>query len=196
MLTTLRTLCLIVLISLLGACQKGPSFSGLDISGANYGKDFSLKDTEGQTRRLADFRGRVVVLFFGYTQCPDVCPTNLSTLAQVMKQLGDDSNKVQVLFMTVDPERDTPELLRQYVPSFDPRFLGLYSDAQGTATVASEFKVFYKKNPGTSPDSYTVDHTAGTYIFDPQGRLRLYEKHGETPERLSADIRMLLQVGK
>lgn len=131
---------------------------------------------------MADFRGKAVVIFFGYTQCPDVCPTTLTGMAEAVKLVGADAAKVQVLFVTVDPERDTQELLAQYVPVFNPGFLGLYADAQAIAGTAQDFRVFYKKQPGSTPTTYTVDHSAGSYVYDPQGRLRLYIKHGEKPE--------------
>lgn len=186
--------CLALFLSLLAACggpEKAP-FHGTDISGATFGKDFRLNDAAGKPKSLADFRGKVVTLFFGYTQCPDVCPTNLSAMAAVMKKLGPEADKVQVLFVTVDPERDTPELLTAYVPAFDPRFLALMGDAAATAATAKEFKIFYQKQKGGTPDTYTMDHSAGTYVFDPQGRLRLLEKHGETVDNLAADLRLLL----
>jgi len=169
------------------------SFRNTDITGADYGRDFSLTDQNGQVRTLADFKGKVVTIFFGYTQCPDVCPTNLSTMAAAVKQLGPDAAKVQVLFVTVDPERDTPELLRNYVPAFDPTFLGLYGDATQTAEVAKEFKIIYRKSGDTSGPNYTVDHSAGTYVFDPQGRLRLYVRHGTSVDDIVADLRLLLK---
>lgn len=179
---------------LLGACGGGADtrFANTDITGVDYGKDFALADHSGKPRRLADFRGKVVSLFFGYTQCPDVCPTTLTTMAQVMKLLGDDAGRVQVAFVTVDPERDSQDLLAQYVPAFHPDFIGLRGDAGATRSIAQDFKVFYQKVPGKTETSYTVDHTAGTYLFDPQGRLRLYVKHGEAAEGIAADIRLLL----
>lgn len=189
-----RFLALLCALPLLAACSDAgkPAFHGTDITGATFGKDFHLADPAGKMRSLADFRGKVVTLFFGYTQCPDVCPTNLSSMAMVMKSLGPEADKVQVLFMTVDPERDTPELLAAYVPAFDKRFLGLLADPAVTAATAKDFKVFYQKQKGSTPGSYTVDHTAGTYVYDPQGRLRLLERHGETVENLAADLRLLL----
>jgi len=190
----LRVLLLVAALAMT-ACSPADapaSFRNTDITGADYGRDFALTDHNGQPRTLADYRGKVVTVFFGYTQCPDVCPTNLSTMAAVMKQLGADSDKVQVLFITVDPERDTPELLKQYVPAFDPRFVGLYGDAAQTAAVAKEFKVFYRKSGDTEGNNYTVDHSAGTYVFDPEGRLRLYVKHGTAADDIAADIRRLL----
>lgn len=181
-----------LLFSVLIGCDAGrPSFQNTDITGADYGKDFSLIDHTGRTRTLADFRGKVVVMFFGYTRCPDVCPTTLSELKAVKDQLGADGDRVQVLFVTVDPGRDTQKLLAGYVPAFDSTFLGLYGDAAATARVAKDFKVFYQIVPGKTPESYTVDHTAGSYVFDPQGRLRLFVRHGNA-NSLVADIRALL----
>ncbi len=185
-------------LGVLAACSPqgdgGPDsgFASTDITGAQYGQSLRLTDHAGTTRTLADYKGKVVTIFFGYTQCPDVCPTNLVNMAEVMRQLGPDSDKVQVLFITVDPERDTQELLAEYVPAFDPRFVGLLGDAATTAAVAKDFKVFYQKQGDTSGKAYTVDHSTGTYVFDLQGRLRLYVKHGEKPEVIAGDIRKLL----
>jgi protein SCO1/2 len=180
---------------LLAACDAGgPKFKSTDITGVDYGKELSLTDQNGRHRTLADFRGKVVVLFFGYTHCPDVCPTTLAELAQVMKTLGADADRVQVLFVTVDPERDTPALLSQYVPAFDPRFLGLYGDTEATQRAAKEFKVFYEIHKGAAPGEYTVDHSAGSYVIDTKGRLRLfvaYDRIGAGD--LAADIRTLLR---
>ena len=176
------------------ACgPAAPKFQGSDITGINYGRDFRLNDHTGKPRTLADFRGKVVVLFFGYTQCPDVCPTTLSELAATMQKLGPDAERVQVVFVTVDPERDTPDLLSRYVPAFNPSFLGLYGDAAATAATAKEFKILYQKQPGSTPGAYGVDHSAGTYLFDPHGRLRVYESYGQGPEVFAHDIRALLQ---
>ena len=189
-----------LLLGVLGAlagCDttaKVEAFKSTDITGANFGKDFQLTDHNGKARSLADFKGKVVVLFFGYTHCPDACPTTLAELALVMKQLGADSKKVQVLFVTVDPERDTPRLLAQYVPSFDPGFVGLYGDLDATARTANEFKVVYQKVAGSSPDNYTMDHSAGTYVFDQAGRLRLYVSYGQGATVLLHDIRILLNT--
>jgi len=178
---------------LLAACSGGPpKFNNTDITGAGYGKELSLTDQNGKPRTLADFRGKVVVLFFGYTHCPDVCPTTLAELSQVMKMLGSDADRVQVLFVTVDPERDTPAVLSKYVTAFDPRFLGLSGDAAATRRAAKEFKVFYEKHKGTAPDEYTVDHSAGTYVIDPGGRLRLFVGYGKADAGLTRDIRTLL----
>lgn len=182
---------------MLGACSPGnaPKFNATDISGVDYGKDFALTDHNGRPRTLADFRGRVVTLFFGYTQCPDVCPTSLSMMAETLRQLGPDAERVQVLFVSVDPERDTPELLRNYVPAFNPGFLGLHGDAATIAALAKDFKVFFQKQAGSTAGTYTIDHSAGTYVFDPQGRLRLYVRHGEEPGKVAGDVRVLLKGG-
>jgi protein SCO1/2 len=178
----------------LAACSgSGPSFKNTDISGADYGKEFTLTDHTGKTRTLADFRGKVVVMFFGYAHCPDVCPTTLAELKAAKDQLGDDGKRVQVLFVTVDPERDTREVLAAYATAFDPGFIALYGDAAATARVAKEFKVFYQKVPGKTPDSYTVDHTSGSYVFDTQGRLRLFARQGNVAN-LVADLRTLLSA--
>lgn len=184
--------CLILATALSACSPSGPKFHNADITGADYAKDFSLTDHTGKLRTLADFRGKVVLVFFGYTRCPDVCPTTLAEFKLVLQKLGEDAGRVQVLFVTVDPERDTQQILAQYVPAFDPGFLGLYGDAAATARTAKDFKVFYQKVPGAKPDSYTMDHTAGSYAFDPQGRLRLFVRHGGRMEPLLADIRTLL----
>ena len=197
-------LILVALGTVLGACDKKgegtqmmlspaqSSFKNTDVTGLDYGKDFAMPDHTGKVRTLADFKGKAVVVFFGYTQCPDVCPTTMTEMASVMQQLGPLSDKVQVLFVTVDPERDTPEMLSKYVPSFDPRFLGLVGDKAATEKVAKEFRVFYQKVPGKEPGSYTMDHTAGSYIFDPQGRLRLFVRHGQGAEPIAHDLKLLL----
>ena len=186
----LTTLCFV-----LTACSPKPEFKNTDITGSTaFGKDFSLLDPDGKTRTLADFKGKVVVMFFGYTQCPDICPTTLTEMQQVMTLLGPQSDKVQVLFVTVDLERDTAEILKQYVPAFDPRFLGLRPADEATLEkVTKDFKIYYKKVPGTKPDSYTMDHMAGSYAFDPEGRLRLYIKHAQGPETLAHDLKELLK---
>jgi len=185
-------LLLLVLALLLAGCDSQPKFGNTDISAAGYATDFALTDHNGKPRTMADFRGKAVVIFFGYTQCPDVCPTTMTGMAEAMKLLGADADKVQVLFVTVDPERDTPQLLAQYVPVFNPGFLGLYADAQTTAKTAQAFRIFYKKQPGSTPTTYTVDHTAGSYVYDPQGQLRLYIKHGEKPEVIAKDLKLLV----
>jgi len=191
--TALRV-CLLVVLLALGACQQGkPGFRATDITGAEFGRDFALADHTGKPRALADFRGRVVVMFFGFTHCPDVCPATLAELAAAVKKLGTDGDKVQVLLVTVDPERDTPQVLSQYVTAFNPRFLALRGTAEETARVAKEFKIIYQKVAGARPDSYTMDHSAGTYIFDTQGRLRLYVSNGQGPEVFAHDIALLLK---
>jgi protein SCO1/2 len=178
---------------LLAGCDGGgPRFKNTDITGADYAKGFALTDHTGKPRTLEDFRGKVVVVFFGYTHCPDVCPTTLAELKQVMQALGPDADKVQVVFITLDPERDTQQVLAQYVPAFDARFLGMYADAATTSKTAKDFKVFYEKRAGTSPGSYTIDHTAASFAFDPQGRLRLYVKT-DSVGTLVDDIRTLLK---
>lgn len=194
MITTWRiSLAGLLLVVLLAGCGGGaPKFKSTDITGAGYGKELSLTDQNGQSRTLADFRGKVVVLFFGYTHCPDVCPTTLAELSQVMRMLGPDADRVQVLFVTVDPERDTPAVLSQYVSAFDSRFLGLYGDAAQTRRAAKEFKVFYEKHKGAAPGEYSVDHSAGTYVIDPEGRLRLFVGYGKADAGLAHDIRTLL----
>jgi protein SCO1/2 len=185
----------IVAAALLAGCgQDAPKFRASDVTGTTYGRDFRLTDHTGKVRTLADFRGKVVVLFFGYTHCPDVCPTTLAELAETMRQLGKDADRVQVLFATIDPERDTAELLGQLVPSFHPSFLGLYGDAEATARTAREFKILYQKQPGRTPGSYTMDHSAGTFLFDPQGRLRVYVSYGQGPDVFTHDIRELLRT--
>ncbi|MEO8508024.1 MAG: SCO family protein [Betaproteobacteria bacterium] len=190
---TAFVLALIVLAAAMGCSPEGPKFKSSDITGSSFGRDFALTDHTGKPRTLADYRGKAVVVFFGYTQCPDVCPTTLSTLAETMKQLGPDAERVQVVFITVDPERDTQALLAQYVPAFDPRFVGLSGDAAATERVAKEFKIIYQKQPGATPSSYTVDHSAGVYVFDPQGRLRLYMSHGQGPDVFAHDLKALLK---
>lgn len=171
---------------------KPPSFQNTDVTGLQYAQDFALTDHNGKPRTLADFKGKVVVMFFGYTQCPDVCPTTMAELAGVMKELGPLADQVQVLFVTVDPERDTQALLAQYVPAFDKRFLGLYGDAEATAKVAKEFKVFYAKVPGKEPGSYSMDHTAGSYVFDKNGKVRLFLRHGQGAAPIVHDLKQLL----
>jgi len=178
----------------LAACgPQAPTFKGADITGASFGRELALTDHHGNARTLAEFRGKAVVIFFGFTQCPDVCPTALSALAEAMQRLGPDAARVQVLFVTIDPERDTAELLSRYVPAFHPSFLGLRGDAEATARVAKEFKILYQKVPGQTPDTYTMDHSAGLYLFDPQGRLRVFESHGQGAEAIAHDLRELLR---
>jgi protein SCO1/2 len=172
--------------------SKPPAFQNTDLTGLDYAKGFSLTDHTGKVRTLADFKGKVVVLFFGYTQCPDVCPTTMAEMAAVMKELGPAASEVQVLFVTLDPERDTQQLLASYVPAFDKRFLGLRGTPEQTVATAKEFKVFVAKVPGKEPGSYTVDHTAGSYVFDKEGRVRLFLRHGQGPAPIVHDLRQLL----
>ena len=180
----------------LSACDKSggktEAFQNTDVTGLDYAKGFALTDQNGKPRTLADFKGKVVVVFFGYTQCPDVCPTTMAELSTVMQQLRPQADQVQVLFITLDPERDTQALLAQYVPAFDKRFLGLRGSPEQTAQTAKEFKVFYAKVPGADPKTYTIDHTAGSYVFDRDGRLRLFIRSGQGPESVAHDIRQLL----
>lgn len=189
----LRNLFLLLLVALLAGCEKPklPSpFHASDIGAMFTEADFSLTDHNGKTRTLADFRGKAVVLFFGYTHCPDVCVTTLADLAQVMQLLGKDADKVQVLFITVDPERDKPELLAQYAPAFHPSFLGLYGDAQATAQAAKAFYVAYEKRPTAS--GYNMDHTVGAFLVDPKGKVRLRAPLAQRTDWLADDIRLLL----
>jgi protein SCO1/2 len=190
-----RVFTLSVVLIALGACSPKPSFKNVDITGSSaFGKDFSLLDPDGKTRTLADFKGKVVVMFYGYTQCPDICPTTLTEMQQVMTILGPQADKVQVLFVTVDPERDSADILKQYVPAFDSRFLGLRpADQTALEKVTKDFKIYYKKVPGSNPGSYTMDHTAGSYAFDPEGHLRLYIKHAQGSETLAQDLKELLK---
>ncbi|GAB3190499.1 SCO family protein [Hydrogenophaga aquatica] len=178
---------------LASGCSEKPAFQGIDITGADYATGFSLTDHNGQKRTLEDFRGKVVVIFFGYTQCPDVCPTSMTELAQAKALLGPLGDKLQGLFVSVDPERDTPEIMREYMASFDPSFLALYAEADQLPEVAKSFKVYYKKVDGKTPTSYTMDHSAGSYVFDPQGRVRLYHRYASGAEGLAADVKRLLE---
>lgn len=184
-------LCALLLVTL--GCDKKPGFNTLDITGiAGYGSDFRLTDHDGKPRTMADFHGKVVVMFFGYTHCPDVCPSTLAEMRQVMQILGKDAERLQVLFVTVDPARDTQALLAQYVPSFHPSFLGLYGDAAATEKVARDFKIIYRIAPGKTAESYTVDHTAASLVFDTQGRLRLFVPNETGADKLAPDIKNLL----
>lgn len=186
-----RLLFLLATLAVAGCGGDAPAFRATDVSGTTeWGRDFALPDARGQMRRLAEFRGKAVVLFFGYTQCPDVCPTTLSSMAEVAKQLGDDAARLQVVFVTLDPERDTPALIAEYLAQFRPDFVGLRGDKAATEAVAKEFKVFYAKQ--ASGAGYTLDHTAGSYVFDPQGRLRLYVRHGAPAADIAADLKLLL----
>ncbi|HYC49001.1 MAG TPA: SCO family protein [Burkholderiales bacterium] len=189
-----RILALALLATALAAgCgeRNAQKFQSTDVTGASFGRKLDLTDHNGQRRTLADFKGKVVVVFFGFTHCPDACPTTLSELSTVARELGPDAQRMQVLFVTVDPQRDTPEVLRQYVPSFHPSFLGLYGTADELAATAKEFKVYVQKQPQPG-GNYTVDHSAGTFILDQEGRLRLFANYGAGAKVLLHDIRLLL----
>lgn len=175
-------------------CERGKAqFQSIDITGADYAQRLALPDAaDGRMRTLADWRGKAVVVFFGYTQCPDVCPSTLAELATVKRSLGADGDRVQAVFVTVDPERDTPEILRAYVGSFGPDFVALRGDAAQTLAIAKEFKVYFAKAAGSTPGSYTMDHTAGEYVFDTQGRIRLFTRYGTGPDALVHDLELLL----
>jgi protein SCO1/2 len=179
----------------LAACSpEKPKFNGIDITGADYAQDFTLTDHNNQRRSLSDFKGKVVVLFFGYTQCPDVCPTSMTELAEVKRLLGADADKLQGVFVTVDPARDTTELLTAYMGNFDPTFVAFVPTADELADVAKRFKIYYKKQEGKTPTSYTMDHSAGSYVYDTQGRVRLYSRYGSGAKVLAQDIQMLLKT--
>jgi len=184
---------LIVSLTLLfSGCSQPPTFKSTDISGSDWGKDFALTDPQGQARRLADFKGKAVVVFFGYTQCPDVCPTTLLSMREVLNRLGNDAGRVQVVFVTLDPARDTPQVLAEYVTAFHPSFVGLRGDEATIAAVARDFKVFYAKQAGSTAGTYSLDHSTGSYAYDPEGRLRLLIRYGETPDNVASDLRLLL----
>lgn len=175
------------------ACSpNAPQFTAIDITGADYAKDFALADHNGQARTLKDFQGKIVMMFFGYTQCPDVCPTSMAEMAQIKQLLGKDGERVQGLFVTIDPARDKPEMLKQYMGAFDPSFLALVPTPEQLAVLAKDYKVYYKKVDGPTPTSYTMDHTAGSYVYDPRGKLRLFTRYGTKPELTAADIKQLL----
>ena len=178
---------------MLTACSKGkPEFRGVDISEVDYARDFPLPDHNGQQRSIKDFSGKVVVVFFGYTQCPDVCPTSMQELAEVKQMLGKDGDRLQGIFVTVDPERDTPEVLKAYMANFDPSFLALRGSPEELAAVAKDFKIYYKKVDGKTPTSYTMDHSAGSYVYDTAGRLRVYNRYGSGAQALASDVKALL----
>jgi len=186
----------------LAACDKRPAadnapkitFRGADITGATYARALSLPDIDGKPRTLADFKGKVTAVFFGYTQCPDACPTTMAELAQVKKALGADGDKLQGVFVSLDPERDTPAILKSYLASFDPSFIALRGTPEQTKAAADEFKIFYAKVPGKVEGSYTLDHTAGTFVIDTQGNVRLFERYGTGVEAMSADIKALISA--
>jgi len=198
--TWMRTLAAAVPLALalagLSACDRltsSRSFKAVDITGAGYARRLDLPDLDGKLRTLSDFRGKLVVVFFGFTQCPDVCPTTLAKMSEVMKLLGESARKVQVVFVTVDPERDTAQVLREYVTVFDPGFIALRGDAEQLTAVRKEFRLIVQKNAGATPTSYTIDHTAASYVFDTEGRPRLYVRHEATAADIAADLRQLLQ---
>lgn len=187
-----RRLALCVL-ALVAACSpEKPAFKAIDITGAEYARELALPDAGGTPRTLADFKGKVTVVFFGYTQCPDVCPTTLAEIAEVKQKLGADGAKLQPVFVTVDPERDTPEVLAAYVKNFGSDFVALRGTLDQTQAAARQFKVFFAKVPGKTEGSYTMDHTAGSFVFDPQGRIRLFIRHGGGAETMASDIKLLL----
>lgn len=184
---------------LLGGCDQlgfgntaKPAFKGVDLTGAEYARQLNLSDQDGQPRTLGDFKGKVLVVFFGFTQCPDVCPTTMAELAQVKKALGPDGDRVQGIFVTVDPERDTAALLKAYLASFDPSFVALRGSEEQTKAVAKEFKVYYAKVPGKTEGSYTMDHTAASFLFDAQGRVRVFSRYGSGAQALTDDLKLLL----
>ena len=178
---------------LIGCSPDKPQFKSIDLTGADYAQGFSLTDHNGQLRTLKDFAGKVVVVFFGFTQCPDVCPTSMAELAQVKQQLGPDGDKLQGIFITVDPERDTADMLKAYMGNFDPTFLALRPTLEQLPQVAKDFKIYYKKVEGKTPGSYTMDHSAGSYVFDEKGRIRLYNRYGSGADALASDIRLLIK---
>lgn len=177
---------------LAGCSPETPTFKSTDITGAAFAQDLKLTDHTGQVRTMADFRGKAVVVFFGFTQCPDVCPTSMTTLAEVKRLMGDRGNQLQVLFITVDPERDTLPLLKEYMTNFDPTFLALRPDPAELKAVADSFKIYYRKVDGPTPTSYTMDHSAGKYVFDNEGRVRLFSAYGTDAATIAADINTLL----
>ena len=178
----------------LSACSDSkPSFNAVDITGADYAKGFALSDHNGKPRQLTDFKGKVVLMFFGYTQCPDVCPTTMADMSEIKKSLGADGERLQVLFVTVDPERDTAELLKAYMENFDPSFLALRTTPDKLEALAKDYKIYYKKVEGKTPTSYSMDHSAGSYIYDPKGQLRLFNRYGSPREALTKDIQTLLK---
>ena len=186
--------CAMAFLALTACTSEKPKFNGIDITGADYAKDFTLTDHNGTRRSLSDFKGKVVVLFFGYTQCPDVCPTSMSELAEVKHMLGVDGDKLQGMFVTVDPARDTTELLKAYMTNFDPTFVAFVPTADELVDVAKRFKIYYKKQEGKTPTSYTMDHSAGSYVYDTQGNVRLYSRYGSGAKVLAQDIQTLLKT--
>lgn len=190
-----HALSLLLATAAAGCMDSKPAFKAVDITGAEYARDFPLPDTTGRMRSVKEFQGKAVVVFFGFTQCPDVCPTTLAELNQVRQILGADGARVQGIFVTVDPERDTAQVLQAYLANFDPGYIGLRGTPEQLAAVAKDFKVYYKKVDGKTPGSYTMDHTAASYVYDPQGRLRLYTRYGSGAQALADDLRLLLKQG-
>jgi protein SCO1/2 len=182
-----------VLLAVSGCGQDKPAFKGVDITGADYAQGWELTDHNGQVRTLKDFAGKTVVVFFGYTQCPDVCPTALQEMVEAKQLLGADADKLQGVFITVDPQRDTPELLKAYMANFGPDFVALHPTLDQLPKVTKDFKIYYKKVEGKTPTSYTMDHSAGSFSFDPQGRVRLYNRHGSGAAALADDVKILLK---
>ncbi len=184
-----------LLPTLLAGCgQAKPQFQSIDLTGANYARDFKLPDADGKERSLQDFRGKLVVVFFGFTQCPDVCPTAMSEMAEIKRQLGADGARLQGVFITVDPERDTPEVLKAYIANFDPSFVALRPSPEQLSQVAQEYKAYYKKVEGKQPGSYTMDHSAASFVYDTKGQLRLYVRPGAGPKVMLEDLRLLLKA--
>jgi protein SCO1 len=178
---------------LAGCTESKPQFKSIDLTGADYAKNFQLADHNGQPRTLADFKGKLVVLFFGYTQCPDVCPITMTELAEAKRLLGPDGEKVQGIFVTVDPERDTPQVLKAYMANFDSTFIALRGTPEQLAALAKDYKVYFKKVEGKTPTSYTMDHSAASYVYDTKGNLRLYTRYGGGAQALASDLKLLLQ---
>lgn len=188
------SICALGIFMLISACTDTKlQFKSVDVTGADFAQNFSLPDHNGVTRTLADFKGKVVVVFFGFAQCPDVCPTTMVELAEIKKLLGKQGDRLQGIFITVDPERDTPQVLKAYMENFDPSFLALRGTPEQTAATAKQFKIYYKKVDGKTPGSYTMDHSAGSYIYDPQGRVRLFTRYGSGAANLASDIELLLK---
>jgi protein SCO1 len=195
--TACRAAALLLAALLLAGCDKllpnaRSPFNGVDVTGSPIGAEFRLSDPDGRSRSLADFRGKVVILVFGFTQCPDVCPTTLTDFASALKRLGSDASRVQLLFVTLDPARDTPELLRQYVPAFDPAFIALRADEKSIEKVAKDFRVYANKREGKTPAAYTIDHSAQSFVFDREGKLRLVIGYGMAADKIAADLKVLL----
>ena len=192
--TALKALLSSLVVAGLGACSEHkPAFAAIDITGADYARDFALTVHTGRTSTLKDFAGKIVVMFFGYTQCPDVCPTSMLELVEIKKLLGQQGERVQGLFVSVDPERDTPEVLKAYMENFDPSFLALYTTPEKLKILTKDYKVYYKKVDGPTPTSYSMDHSAGSYVYDTHGKLRLYTRYGSGAALLAGDIKLLLQ---